>query len=398
MSTHRTRKPGREGQEGIALVMGLMGIAILLMVASSALMVGGSSIRATRNYRSASQAHFVAESGISHALQVIDGPGVIHFQNDVVNNWAAMFGTASKTFAPLGGFTYTVSVAAGANPANNGRIVATASGPEGSRNVVVANVIRSNTPSTSPGAIYLSTDQTSNSTFNGNAWQVDGNDHNYTGGMGPGAPVPGLSTRNDTNTQEALGSLNSAQMDNVTGLGYSVGPPITPSVKTSPAAPTTAQLNQMITDLLAKPGVVVNNNNSIEGNQVMGTTLIPQITYFSNDQVEIKANGNVSGAGIMIINGDLTIKGNLNFKGLILVKGRTNVVGDTEVTGNATIYGSIWTNDVSLVVGGSAIVNYSTQALALANNVAGGGALPSPVIVTSLADCSQVPTGTGGCP
>src|SRR5215813_11333554 len=178
MSTPRIRSPRHENQEGIALVMTLMAIATLLLVASSALMIGSSGNQATRNYRGASQAHFVAESGISHALQVIDGAGVIHFQNDVVNQWGAVFGAGAKNFAPLGGFTYTVAAVAGGNPANNGRLVATANGPEGVKNVVVANVSRSNTPSTAPGAIYISTDSTSNSTFNGNAFAVDGNDHN----------------------------------------------------------------------------------------------------------------------------------------------------------------------------------------------------------------------------
>jgi len=295
MSTPRIRSPRHENQEGIALVMTLMAIATLLLVASSALMIGSSGNQATRNYRGASQAHFVAESGISHALQVIDGAGVIHFQNDVVNQWGAVFGAGAKNFAPLGGFTYTVAAVAGGNPANNGRLVATANGPEGVKNVVVANVSRSNTPSTAPGAIYISTDSTSNSTFNGNAFAVDGNDHNYTGGAGPGAPVPGIATRNDTNTQEALNSLNSAQKDNVTGLGYSNGPPISSSIKTSPAAPSMSQLDQMITDLLARPGVQTITSNQINGpTPPFGTVLTPQITYFSDPNgilLEVTAPG-----------------------------------------------------------------------------------------------------------
>ena len=38
------------------------------------------------------------------------------------------------------------------------------------------------------------------------------------------------------------------------------------------------------------------------------------------------------------------------------------------------------------------------KALALANQAQGGGALPSPITVSSLADCAQVPAGVGGCP
>lgn len=389
------RRPRRRGQDGIALVLVLFGLATLLMVTATGLLVGSADVRATRNYRGATQVHFVAESGISEALQVINGPGVIHFQNDVVTPWLTLWG-AQRGFEPLWGFTYNVSAYQTAgDEANSGRLVATGNGPEGVKNVVVANIRRSNIPSTAPGAIYLAADAATNSNFNGNAFTVDGNDHNYTGGLGSAPPVPGISARNDTNTQETINSLSSGQKDNVTGLGYLPGPPIVPSIKTSPAAPTAAQLDQMITDLLAR-GPENHSESQVNGNVTLGTTAAPKIVHFTNaGGVTIKANGNAQGAGIMIVEGNLTIQGNFNYKGLILVRGSTNV---TEVTGNATVYGSIWTSDIQLQVAGSAVVNYSTQALALANTVAGGGALPSPVIVTSLVDCADVPANTGGCP
>jgi hypothetical protein len=62
------------------------------------------------------------------------------------------------------------------------------------------------------------------------------------------------------------------------------------------------------------------------------------------------------------------------------------------------LHGSLWTNDVKLTVGGSAIVQYSTQGLVLANLAGGGQALPAPLEVTSLADCAQLAPHAGGCP
>jgi len=389
-----TRK--RTGQEGIALVLALLSMMTLLLAAATGLLVGSSSVSAMRNYRGAGQVHFVAESGISEALQTINGPGVINLQNDVVNQWGALWGPATHGFAPLSGFSYVVTpIATPGNTANAGRLIATGSGLEGVKNIVVANIIRSNIPSTSPGAIYLASDANTNATFNGNNFLVDGNDHNYTGGAGPGAPVPGISTRNDTNTQETLNSLNALQKDNVTGYGYSSGPPIVPSVKTSPAAPSSTLLDQMINDLLAMPRPPDDNTKNITGHTSIGTTAAPQITHFTGGSLTIKATGSASGAGILIVEGDLTIEGNFDFKGLILVRGKTSV---TELTGNATIYGSIWTEDLNLTVSGSSIAFYSTQALALANQVSNGAALPAPVRVTSLVDCSEVPSGSGGCP
>jgi hypothetical protein len=404
-AVHRPAHPvpaGRHGERGIALVVALFSLMTLSMMAATGLVAASSNLKATRNYRGATQVHFVAESGLSEALQVINGPGVVHLGNDVVNRWGSLWGTSARGFGPLGGFRYTVTpVATPGDSANSGRLVASAAGPEGTRRVVVANIVRSDVPSTTPGAIYLATDTTTDSTFNGNAFLVDGNDHNYTGGPGPAAPVPGISTRNDTNTQETIASLDDGQKDNVPGLGYSSGPPIVPSVKTSPAAPTTAQIDQIITDLLARPGVVTFNQSNLNGNNTFGTPAAPQITYFSrSDGVTIKGNGSAIGAGILIVESDLTIQGNFEFTGLVIVRGGTNIKKDglTEAQGNATVYGSLWTNDVNFQIGGSALVAYSSQALALANNVGGGGALPAPVRVVSLADCAQLPMGSGGCP
>ncbi len=398
LSVRRSRPRPRE--RGLALLLSLFALATLVIGVAVSFLIGGADIRSTRSYRGASEVHFVAESGISQALQVANGPGVLNFQNDVYNQWSGIFGSGTRSFGAQSGYTYTVSpVVSATNPADDGRFLAIADGPEGAHNAVVASVTRSNVPTASPGAIYLSSNAPTNADFNGNAFQVDGNDHNYTGGMGSAPPVPGISTRNDTNTQEAINSLSSGQRDNVTGLGYQTGPPIIPSIMTSAYAPSVDQVNQIAADLLARAGVVVFSGGNVNGNATFGDADHPQITYFNNTSgTTIKGNGNASGAGILIVEGDLTIQGSIDFKGLIIVRGRTKVTGETDVTGNATVYGSLWTNDVNLQVGGSAIVNYSTQALALANMVSGGQALPAPLRVTLIADCAQVPAGSGGFP
>ena len=398
------RRPKRRDR-GMVLVMALFTMAALLVAATGALLVGSSDIRATRNYRGAAQVHFAAESAILDALQTVNGPGVVNFQAEIVNNWTTLWGASSRNFGPFSGFTYHVSVSSGANPANDGRFVATATGIEGVKNVVVANVTRSNVPSTAPGAIYLVNDAPTNATFNGNAFTVDGNDHRFAGGMGTAPPVPGISTRNATNTTETITSLSATQDDNVTGLGFSMGPPIVPSVWTSPVAPTTTQLNQIITDILARRGNPPNppddNTGNINGNQVYGTPANPQITHLTASNVRM--NGNATGCGIMIVEGDLKVLGTFSFNGLILVRGVTTIGDDvigglTQVGGNATLYGSIWSENLSLKVTGSAIVNYSSQALAYANQASNYTQLPAMLKVTAIADCTQVMPGVGGCP
>jgi hypothetical protein len=191
-------------------------------------------------------------------------------------------------------------------------------------------------------------------------------------------------------------------MDNVTGYGYNPGPPTVPSVQTSPVGPSQSQLNQIIDELLTRPFVecadhTINNSSTC----TYGTTEAPQITYLSNNGGTIvRGNGSINGAGILIVESNLTVQGTLDFKGLILVRGPTQIDYDAEtsVSGTATLYGALWTTDLAFDVGGSAIVQYSTQALALADQSGGGGALPAPVTIASLIDCSVVPVGTNGCP
>src|SRR5207245_979534 len=260
LSMRPARRPRRRSEAGIAMAIALFTLMVFIVLAATSSLIASSDVRATRDARGGSQAHFAAESAIAEALQRVNAPGVVNFQNDVGGQWAGVWGAA-----------------------------------------------------------------------------------------GPAPPVPGLSTRNDTNRQEAVASLADGQKDNIRGLGFSSSP-LTPSIMTSPAAPSIAQMNQIIDDLLALPSVVPYGDNNINGHADFGTNATPQISHFTNaDGVTIKANGDAHGAGIMIVEGDLTIQGNLNFNGLILVRGRTSVQV-TEVIGIATIYGSLWTQDIELNV------------------------------------------------
>ena len=172
MRTSSQRRASRPRQAGIIMALALFAMAILALVLAASLVVGSSDIRATRSYRGSTRAHFVAESGVAQALQIANkanGIGVVDYRNDVANAWGTMYGASARSFAPLGGFTYTVTALIdNGNPTQAGWFRATASGPEGVSNVVSANVVRSNIPSTAPGAVYLATDAQTNATFRGN--------------------------------------------------------------------------------------------------------------------------------------------------------------------------------------------------------------------------------------
>ena len=315
----RTQKQSgrRHSQRGIAMAISLFALTAFIIVVASSTQVGSADIRATRDYRRTAQVHFVAESGILHAIQVANqavGIGVENFQNDVVDNWNTSWTPSTKTFTALPGFTY--SVLALPNDADSGYFRATAFGPESATNTVVASVSRSVIPSTAPGALHLANASNTNCTFTGNGFSISGNDENYSDGSpGPGAPVPGLSTLNATNAQEAINSLNNQEKHDVTGLGFS-SDPLIPSVRTSPGAPSADQIDAMVTSLLSDPNVVtqaggtVNNSSSLQGWQCNNNdhAPIPQTTHFTGDTT-FRANGNISGEGILIVDGNLTLQG-----------------------------------------------------------------------------------------
>jgi hypothetical protein len=304
-------------------------------------------------------------------------------------------------FRPLRGFAYRVTATADpTNPASAGRLVATASGADGESAVVVATVRRVVFPGTAPGAIHLATDQAVTSTFLGNAFVIDGNDHDLTGDPGAGGAIPGISTRTDGNAAQAIAGLSAQQADQVRGQGFQAGSPVTPSVMAVPAAPDDAQIDRFVQALLARPRPPDSDVGTIVGGTALGTPETPQISHFTGSLL-VGATANVSGGGILIVDGDLDVEGGFDFAGLILVRGRL-LVGMapflTSPGGRATIYGSVWTQSLELGVGGSALVDYSTQALALATAVAGSEAQPAPLALVALADCGTLPSGSGGCP
>src|SRR5579871_4515097 len=109
MTTPTRIRSRRRSSGGFALVLVLFVLLTLALVTAGTLLGTSANLRATRNYRGAQQVHFVAESGISMALQKVNAVGVVNFQNDVVNQWAAVFGgTGAQPFAPLPGFSFTV--------------------------------------------------------------------------------------------------------------------------------------------------------------------------------------------------------------------------------------------------------------------------------------------------
>lgn len=372
-----------QDEHGIALILTLLLLTVFLTLAAFGLQFSSFDSKIANNHTTGTQALNVAESGLLHALATMNRIGVTNFQTDIANRWGTLFTPNPGSIPGASQLTYQVQLAVGADPANTGTITVTASGDSRSKRVVVANIRRSQSLD-GRGALYLA-DDSANTTFRGAGFRISGYDHDLADNLVAGGVVkPGISDRTDAVTSDVKSSLNTTQIPSVQGLGYSTNP-LTPSVVTG-GGPSVSDLNQIISDVLARPGVQTVSNGQITGNNTWGDCTHPQITHLTSSDVKIA--GNVSGCGIIVADGNLTITGSADFTGWVIVRGDTTVnattTDDTTVTGNATIIGSLWTGDLNVTVGGSAIIDYSKDALQIADQITNGGSpVPKPMIMTS---------------
>ncbi len=368
MKTHRSII---RDQRGFALFSVFLLLILLLTLGTASLVYSTLDMRSTAHYTSGNQALFSAEAGIIHALRSINSTGVIDFQNDIVERWDQVYGAATKTIPGYPEMGYNVSITADtADPINRGSLVAIGSAPLRGRRVVRVALKKSGFVGV-PGAIYLAADAVT-SEFEGTSFDIDGNDHDTSGNLTGGDAKPGIATRNETVTDSVIGSLGDGQKAKVRGQGFSLDP-LTPSVLTTDG-PSVNDLDQIVSDILSTPGVVTTGQQAFAGNEVFGTLEAPQVTYMTNTDVIL--NGTAQGAGILLADGSVTINGTLDFVGWVIVRGNTviNATGnpddDTWNLGDATILGSIWTANLSIKVGGNAIVDYCTSCLQLVDGIA----------------------------
>lgn len=371
-------------QTGSALIATLLVLLVMLTLGAGAISFSALDLKVANSDHTGRQAFYAAEAGIQDALNRINRIGVIDFQNDIVNRWNLVYGANPKSIANFATLQYSV-----ATPANAGagvwNLISTGTGPSNARRTISVG-LRRGPIAGSPGAVYLASDNVS-AQFSGNAFLVDGNDHDLNASLIAGGETkPGIATRADAVTSQVTGALSDGQKDNVLGLGFSSNP-LSPSVMTA-AGPSNADLTQLIADLLAKPHVDW-TSSGISAGTTLGTVASPQITYLTQSEVTI--NGNASGAGVLIADGSVTINGNFNFVGWIIVRGSTTINSGpaddgTTVIGNATLVGSLWTGDFDIKIGGSCIVDYSRAAMELANATGGGNATPATMTITSWSE------------
>jgi len=198
------------------------------------------------------------------------------------------------------------------------KLIVTSAGRRGLGNkIVTVEAVKWPLPPV-PGSVYTEGQMN----FNGNAFYVDGHDHNYTAPYDTvtGAPpLPGISTPNDPNAIES--QLNGQQADNVQGTGSD------PSVESSNV---NLDLQAMATSWSDAADITLvgnQNNPSTTGWGSVSPTVDLKIIHVAGD---LHISGGATGAGVLVVDGDFTLSGTFNWNGVVLC------LGDVTVTGGGT--------------------------------------------------------------
>ena len=310
------------GSRGIALTVVIFVVAVLLTLTGASLLFSGLALKITGALKVGTIAFQVADSGIQHTLAVIPAGTTFPYSSttEVV---------PSTPHPAIAGFSYSVTAVNTAGE-TQAILTSTARGPNDTTKVVVAYVGRGGF---GLGATSLpgSTAQGTETNFSGTSFSIDGNDN-----CNAAPPVPGIVVTDSplateiTNSTTSDGGLAANQTSLVTGAGSA------PSVAT--IKPLGQSVSQIADRYLSLSHVELPPAN-YGGNDNWGTTDTPRITWIKPTEENAGAtiSGNITGYGVLIVDGPLEVTGSFVFHGLVIARGDVQV----QVNGNAGIYGSL---------------------------------------------------------
>jgi hypothetical protein len=384
------------GERGSALVIALLSTIILTVLGITFMTISGTGISIAYNETHHSQAFYLAEAGVAEATRILRDS----------NNWDTELTVAQPFNCPgglvpaiEGGCTFTVEndAADPGGPTNDTNdlviVKATSTYRTAAREVDIG--LTRLLLATPPGAI-TSLGVSTNVSFAGNAFDIDGNNwippsddgttpetlNNASCGAIP-VPKFGIAVPDATQQLGVKNDLTAQQQDNVTGDWPN--PPWAP-VSTTPSigVDTTMTLAQLTTltgylmplaTMSYAPGTSISSGTL--GTQANPELVVVDATGYPGGSPALTLNA-TTGAGILIVkNGGLKLAGDSQWVGLVIVIGN-NVDIDMRGGGNKSIYGSVLiaqnlnvqTNQVAGQ--GNVKVRFSCQGIDAANRAGGG--------------------------
>ncbi len=300
------KTPFRRSERGSALIALFVSISVCGAVSAGVLITSGS-----RNKEA--QTHLASE----RALQLAEAAADWGISQVRILRGGIPAAASTQTIAGVGDFTCRYLPGRPNDPtdANYATIVATGTSNRLSRTLQVVIKTQVVVP-TFDAAVQLNVNVPIID-LSGNAFTIQGADHNLDGSVNAGGP-PKYGIASPAAVADLTAQIASMQADNITGLG---GTSTTASVGQVPMI----DLNGLFAQATAGASVVL-NPGTLASNQILGTAS-PGATVLAYCHGDLKLSGSISGAGILAVDGDLEVSGGLNWTGIIMVRGRVTMTG-----------------------------------------------------------------------
>lgn len=306
-------------QDGFLLVSALTLLSVLILVGGTAVLLSSTDLKIAANFRATESTLQVAMAGTQRAREILRQANVASTNmafftdeltgfvgsNGVLNGYGSGTDDIAVTSGTLNGVSYVVYATNDVQDSNgqysttdtNQRVLLTsvATGPSGAK-ARVETVVRIFDMASSPATIYTKGDVTGN----GTSLTVSGND-----ACGGGTNLGAIYAKGDWD------------------------PNGTPSITGSITENGTTDLNiaGMISALKAAANVTLTQDTN---GATYGGSTDYKIVY-SNTSSPANVNGlklsNVTGYGILLVDGDLELAGGFNWNGIILVTGAVKLNG-----------------------------------------------------------------------
>lgn len=402
-----------KNDRGIALVVVLAMMVILLSITGGALLLSGLNLKTASNLKSGGGAIHAADAGIQHALTVIPTGTTFSYSTST---------PVASSATSFNGYTYTVTaINDSASTGGNTRAILTsaATGPNSSKRTIKAYVGRSTTTWTPPGAVYIPGASTSPVSFDpsGTSFTVTGNDTNYDNTSGSQPSLIGITSPTSSIITNVNNALNSdAKRQRVTGSGYAPGPPVIASVQTTS---TSVDVQTMATNFINQVTAVTCPPKCTNGLStststcpttlptprpvpdpcILGTDAAPQVTYLKQGTDHIHLDGNVTGSGVLVVEGMAHIQGDFNFHGIIIQLAPATDADDVDesnkffMQGNARLYGGLLlgpnNQDLRFKLKSTAAIRYSSTAINMVNTNWGSCCAPKAAKLIAWSEVMQ---------
>lgn len=339
-----------------------MGKSILIITLGVSLIIGfiilklntnaTYGVESTMNKFDKTHARLIANSAVEIYLEKL-------FQDETL---------IGKTFTGnLMNGTYSLTIA---GPYNEAKLTSTANFLNVNHTSMVEVKLVKPTPLTVKSALYFATPSLSGVKNLGNGTlRIDGKNYYMNDNPGVKNPptlntslsgVPGITVENDAAKTYLINSFGGFLNTNVLGV---VGGTNVFGANAIAVSADVFDWKTYVEQLITAAQIIINSKDKIPND--LGTISSPKITLINepDSTKTVKINSNITGAGIMIVNGNVAFNGNLVYNGLIICYRDTKL--EFTLEGNSFIFGSLIAagNTVEFKGAGTANVYYSSEAI-----------------------------------